>query len=126
MKKIVILMMLLCVVFTGCSTKESVSGKMISVNDVKGIIDNYKEYPNVYIIDVREKEEYETGHLKNSINIPLSILSTIELDKEAKIVVYCQSGRRSALALSQLKELGYKNVYDMGGINNWPYDVVDK
>jgi rhodanese-related sulfurtransferase len=45
-------------------------------------------------------------------------------DKEAKIVVYCRSGRRSAEAAKVLKELGYKNVYDLGGINSWPYETI--
>lgn len=45
-------------------------------------------------------------------------------DKEAIIFVYCRSGNRSATAANILIEQGYKNVYNLGGINNWPYEVV--
>ena len=45
-------------------------------------------------------------------------------DKEATIFVYCRSGNRSATAANILIEQGYKNVYNLGGISNWPYEVV--
>ena len=45
---------------------------MISPKEVKNIIDNYNIKDNVFIIDVREEEEYDSGHLINSVNIPLS------------------------------------------------------
>ena len=45
-------------------------------------------------------------------------------DKEACILIYCRSGKRSKLAAHQLAEMGYKNLYDFGGIIDWPYEIV--
>ncbi len=46
------------------------------------------------------------------------------MNKEATIFVYCRSGSRSSLAAKTLVEQGYKNVYNLGGIINWPYEVI--
>ena len=120
MKKIIILMFIVVVLITGCGVKEA---GMISVEEVNKIVENYKEYDNVYVVDVREVEEYNSGHIKNSINVPLGSLMTIDLDKRAKIIVYCRSGNRSKTAKKLLEDFGYTDVYDMGGINNWPYTI---
>lgn len=87
--------------------------KEISFEDVK-----LKEY---FIIDVRSKKEYQEGHLDGAINIPLfSIKKNIEkINKNKKILVYCQSGVRSKRALKALQELGFENVYNLkGGLDN--------
>lgn len=120
MKKLIILMFIVIVLITGCGVKEN---GMISVEEVNEIVENYESYDNVYVLDVREVDEYEEGHIKNSINIPLGSLTTIDYDKNAKIIVYCRSGNRSKTAKELLEKLGYTNVYDMGGINNWPYTI---
>lgn len=102
--------------------------KTISYEEVNGIIENYENLEHVYIIDVREEDEYEEGHLINSYNIPLSRLEDINnenISKDAKIIIYCRSGNRSKTAQSRLMEMGYTNVLDMGGILDWPYDVVN-
>lgn len=69
------------------------------------------------ILDVRTKDEYSMGKLKNSINIPLNELSkraATELsNKSAKIYVYCLSGSRSRYAVSEMVNMGYTNVFDM-------------
>ena len=74
------------------------------------------------IIDVREKEEYDESHLEGAINIPYTkIIEEIDnyaVDKDAVIVVYCKSGKRSALAAKSLSEAGYTHIYDLGSINN--------
>ena len=120
MKKLIILMFIVIVLITGCGVKEN---GMISVEEVNEIVENYESCDNVYVLDVREVDEYEEGHIKNSINIPLGSLTTIDYDKNAKIIVYCRSGNRSKTAKELLEKLGYTNVYDMGGINNWPYTI---
>lgn len=125
MKKVILLFVLVCFVCTGCGmTTLDESNSMDLINEVKEISDNYSNYSDVYIIDVREENEYMNGHIREAINIPLDKIDYIELDKNSKIIVYCQSGRRSASALEILKNIGYTNVYDMGGINSWPYDLV--
>ena len=86
----------------------------------------YKLIDSAIVIDVREKYEYNSGHIKGAINLPLAEIQTneINLKKDDKIIVYCKSGSRSKMAAEALAELGYKHVYDLGGIANWPYEVV--
>lgn len=125
MKKIIILIVLLCFV-TGCSSnnEEIARVEMITTSEVKSIIDNYDKNKDVVIIDVRTESEYKSGHLKEAVNIPVGEIGSIEYDKDTKIIVYCRSGSRSANAAKVLSEMGYSKVLDMGGIINWEYEVV--
>jgi rhodanese-related sulfurtransferase len=68
------------------------------------------------ILDVRTKSEYQSGHLRNSINIPIDNLqkSIKELDKNKPIITCCASGSRSAYARRILKSNGFENVYNGG------------
>jgi len=68
------------------------------------------------ILDVRTREEYASGHVKGSINIPLDMLSQKmkELPKETPIITCCASGMRSASAKSILQNNGFKEVYNGG------------
>lgn len=79
---------------------------------------------SVILIDVREKDEYDEGHLPDSYHIPRGILEmTMEKnlrEKEREIILYCAGGGRSALAGAVLKQLGYENVGSMeGGFGAW-------
>ena len=66
------------------------------------------------VVDVRTPEEYKEGHVKGAINIPYDTIDkNVKLDKSKKIMVYCKSGTRSAIAYKTLTELGY-DVYDLG------------
>lgn len=70
---------------------------------------------NVIFIDVREPEEYATGHLEGALNLPLTELIAdssrfIDIPKDSKLVVYCNSGRRSEIAAKILTNQGYKEV----------------
>jgi len=70
------------------------------------------------IIDVRTKEEYRTGHINGSANIPLQVLtpaSVAHLAKDRPIITCCASGMRSASAQSMLRSQGFSNVYNGGG-----------
>lgn len=82
----------------------------------------------VIILDVRTREEYEQGHIEQAVLLPYDEIEELfdELlpDKEAKILVYCRSGNRSQTAAKSLLELGYTNVYDFGGIIDWPDELV--
>ena len=74
------------------------------------------------LIDVRTEEEYENGHLPESISIPLDSLESVydEIsDEETPIFVYCRSGSRSEQAKYMLAEMGYGNVTNIGGIQDW-------
>lgn len=103
MKKIIILVIASLVVF-GCGSKET---NNLSYKELM----QEKEYA---IVDVRTKEEYESGHIKEAINIPYDkIDENTKLDKNKNIFVYCKSGARSKKAYETLKTLGY-SVYDLG------------
>lgn len=84
--------------------------------------------PQVIIVDVRTLGEYKDGHIPKAIVIPNESIKDQppqELpDKKAEILVYCRSGHRSSQAAHKLVEMGYTQVYDFGGINTWPYEVV--
>jgi rhodanese-related sulfurtransferase len=82
----------------------------------------------VLLLDVRTQAEYDQGHIAGAVLIPnteLSRRAPAELpDKDALIILYCRSGNRSATATRELADLGYSRVYDLGGIIDWPYDIV--
>ncbi|MHC1717546.1 MAG: rhodanese-like domain-containing protein [Acidaminococcaceae bacterium] len=79
------------------------------------------------IVDVRTKEEYDTGHIPQSLLIPYDEIeakaASLLPDKNAAIIVYCRSGRRSEIAAKSLVKLGYTNVADMGAISDWKYGL---
>ena len=85
---------------------------------------------NTVIIDVREESEvHDLGLIKNAIHIPRGLLeftlipnspnNPVKIDENTKILVYCAGGYRSALAAKTLKDLGFKNVYNLGGYSEW-------
>jgi phage shock protein E len=74
------------------------------------------------LVDVRSEGEHAGGAIEGSINIPIQELAgrMDELgDKNREIVVYCQSGGRSAMAKRLLESNGFSKVHDMGGIGRW-------
>ena len=98
--------------------------KKITSDEAKKMMETQK----VIVVDVRTLEEYNEGHIPNAISVPLE---TIENEAEAKlknkdalILVYCRSGRRSREAALKLIEKGYTNVIDFGGIKDWNGEVV--
>lgn len=105
--------------------QKEVSFSNISPEEAKKRLDSEK---GIIILDVRTRKEYESGHIQNSVLIPVDKLKDNALenlkDKETPIFVYCRSGNRSVTAANILVNLGYKNVYNLGGINDWPYEVV--
>ena len=87
--------------------------------DIDAGVEVYQMTKNAVLIDVRTKEEYDQGHIPNSINLPLSELDQIVRevpDKNTPLFVYCQSGSRSARAVKSMKKAGYVDVTNIGGI----------
>ena len=80
------------------------------------------------ILDVRTETEFAEGHIFNAVLLPdyeiIDRASEVIPDKDEMILVYCRSGRRSKNASAELAAQGYTNVYEFGGIIDWPYDVV--
>jgi rhodanese-related sulfurtransferase len=80
------------------------------------------------ILDVRTPEEFAEGHIPEAVNIPNEsigddISNTLK-DKDQILLVYCRSGNRSKQASSKLAMMGYTNVFEFGGINTWPGEIV--
>ena len=78
-------------------------------------------------VDVREPDEYAVGHIPGAKLLPLGEVNSraaeVLPEKEATWLVYCRTGRRSAEAVQKLDALGYSNLYDLGGILSWPYEI---
>lgn len=110
---------------TGCGgTIADSSYEQITQEAAKEMMDTQ----DVIILDVREQEEYDSGHIPGAVLLPVG---TIDEDtaaeaipeKDSTLLVYCRSGNRSRTAASALAELGYTNIYEFGGINTWPYEI---
>lgn len=79
---------------------------------------------DVVILDVRENNEYSSGHIRDSIHIPMSALgkrvNELEKFKNKKVLAYCRSGARSNSACRTLSKQGFENVSNLsGGILSW-------
>ena len=146
MKKVLyITSILLCILLSGCGdatsigiiggadgpTSITVSEKgekamyeQITPEEAKKIMDSGEEY---VILDTREQDEYDEGHIPGAILIPYTEIENkaeeMLPDKDKLILVYCRSGRRSKIAAEALSKLGYTNVKEFGGIIDWPYKV---
>ena len=80
------------------------------------------------ILDVRTPEEFAGKHIPGAVNIPNETIGTTEIpelpDRDQLILVYCRSGNRSKQASEKLVALGYTNIVEFGGINDWPGETV--
>ncbi|MDF1654106.1 MAG: rhodanese-like domain-containing protein [Coxiellaceae bacterium] len=95
--------------------------KETDINHVKAWLD---QDDDMLLIDVRERIEWDNGHLPNAIYLGKGILErdieTMVPDSAAKLVLYCGGGYRSALAADSLQKMGYTNVISMdGGYRHW-------
>ena len=97
----------------------------ISAEDAKAMMADGTPY---ILLDVRTQEEYDAGHIDGAMLLPYDEIAgraAAELpDKGARILLYCRTGRRSAAAAETLAGMGYTDVYDFGGIVDWPYETV--
>ena len=109
----------------GCADGGSVTYEQISGAEAKALMDSESGY---IILDAREQDEYDEGHIPGAILIPYGEIAgraEKELpDKDQLILVYCRSGRRSKIAAEELVKLGYTNVKEFGGIIDWEYEIV--
>ena len=126
MKKFITL--LLSVLFlAGCALPagQEVSYRQINMDEAITMMEEESSY---MILDVRTPEEFADKHIPGAINIPNETISTEEIpelpDKDQLILVYCRSGNRSKQASEKLAALGYTNIVEFGGINDWPGETV--
>lgn len=113
----IILILVICVMtMYGCENKAYTA---ISAAEGKQML----ESGEAMLVDVREQSEYDEGHISGAVLLPLGQIESraaeMLVDKKAKIIVYCRSGRRSAEAAKKLADMGYSNIFDMGGIQDW-------
>lgn len=101
--------------------------------------------PYMLLVDVRDEEEFDAGHIPGAGNLPVDEITDclfdealgergldaiangkgMELSDDASVIVlYSNAGERSARACEHMESLGYVNVYNAPGISSWPYDVV--
>ena len=146
MKKILyIISVILCIFLTACGNDSSIGiiggadgptsiivadkgekamYEQITPEEAKKIMDSGEEH---IILDTREQDEFDARHIKDAILIPYTEIENkaAEMlpDKDAQILVYCRSGRRSKIAAESLAKLGYTNVKEFGGIIDWPYEI---
>ncbi|MBQ2753282.1 MAG: rhodanese-like domain-containing protein [Firmicutes bacterium] len=125
MKRILFLILALVMIFSGCSTAEKeVSYTQITQDEAKERMDE----EGVVILDVREQDEYDAGHIKGAVLLPVGEIeeeSAKEVigDKDKVVLVYCRTGNRSKTASQALVDLGYTAVFEFGGISTWEYDI---
>ena len=111
----------------GCAAPvdSEASYQQISMDEAIAIMESESDY---IILDVRTTEEFADKHIPDAINIPNETIGTEDIpelpDKDQLILVYCRSGNRSKQASDKLVGLGYTNIVEFGGINDWPGETV--
>lgn len=105
---------------------EDLAYKVISQEKAKEMMEDTTDY---IILDVRSDWEFKKGHIEGAINIPNEEIGHQDIkelpNKDQTILVYCRSGHRSKQAASKLTVMGYKNIYEFGGIMTWEYGLVE-
>lgn len=100
------------------------SYQQITQEEAKEMMDTQE----VVILDVREQDEYDSGHIPGAVLLPVGTIdedtaAKVIPEKDSSVLVYCRSGNRSKTASAALAELGYTGIYEFGGINTWPYET---
>jgi len=100
--------------------------RRLTSHEIKALLDK-DEKGEYLLLDVRQPEEYEAGHIPGATLIPLGELEAKqgELDRNKRIITYCRSGRRSMAAAIALCGLGFEGVQHLdGGILSWPHETI--
>ena len=133
MRKVVAVLLLLVMAsaVTGCGgdtaddRKEQAKYQRITADEAQVLMQKERDY---LILDVRSPEEYAEGHIPHAINIPMEQFGEDppkELpDRNQTIFVYCVKGIRSMNVANRLAHMGYKNIIEMGGIQDWHGKIV--
>lgn len=108
---------------TATGAAEKSAYHKITAQEAKEMIDG----GNVTVVDVRTAEEYAEAHIPGAVLVPNESIGgeapEALPDKDAVLVVHCRTGVRSKQASDKLVDLGYTNIYDMGGIVDWSYET---
>ena len=125
MKRSVLLIVMMLLALSGCGEKDVENTyRQISQEEAKKMMDTQE----VIVLDVREQDEYDAGHIPGAALLPVGAISeetaaSVIPELSSIVLVYCRSGNRSKTASAALAELGYTNICEFGGINTWPYEV---
>lgn len=126
MKRMIPFILAMLFLLTGCGgpTVEENAYQQITQAEAKEMMDTQ----DVIILDVRERSEYDEGHIPGAVLLPVGTIdeetaAAVIPEPDCVVLVYCRSGNRSKTASAALAELGYTNIYEFGGIATWPYDV---
>ena len=108
----------------GCAVGKGYTS--MSMDEAREIIEEDTDHEYL-IVDVRTQEEYDKGHIPGAMLLPLADIREGNVDalpdKDQAMMVYCWTGRRSEDSAILLVDMGYKNVYDIGGFIDWTGDV---
>ena len=124
--KYIFSILLTLLILSGCGSSAPKNNyQQISMKEAVSIMETEDNY---IILDVRTKEEYQEKHIPGAVNLPNETIGTEDIPelpaKEQLILVYCRSGNRSKQAAKKLSALGYTNIIEIGGINDWTGDTV--
>ena len=122
----IIALILSALLLTGCGAAETSGGyEQISQDEAAEIMASGQD---IIILDVRRPDEFASGHIAGAVNIPNETIGTDDIpqlpQKDQLILVYCRSGNRSKQASEKLASLGYTNIKEFGGINNWSGEIT--
>ena len=117
---------LVALLLVGCAAPaEEITYRQVNMDEAITMMEEGSGY---IILDVRTPGEFEEKHIPGAINVANETIGTDEIpelpDKDQLILVYCRSGNRSKQASEKLVALGYTNIVEFGGINDWPGEVV--
>lgn len=96
---------------------------MLLFGNINRGLEEYKAAPNAILVDVREAEEFNAGHIPGAVSLPLSSIIGVTLPKDAPLFLYCLRGTRSKRAAGILKRMGY-TVKSIGGIKGYKGQLV--
>ena len=86
-------------------------------------LEEFKSTPGAVLVDVREPDEFASGHIPGAVNLPLSGIQNVSFSKDTGMFIYCLRGSRSMRAVGILKKMGYQNVKSIGGINRYQGEI---
>lgn len=138
MKRVILPILAVCLLMSGCGTstpagtsaadESSAAGSQAAAVQTISADEAYARMNSgdpVVIVDVRTAAEYAEKHIPGAILVPNEDIGDTAPEqlpvRDAELLIYCRSGNRSAQAAKKLVDLGYTNVSDFGGINDWPY-----
>lgn len=119
LKRLLALSLVSFMALTACSGKaQLMKGDALLAEQKKGAL----------VIDVRSDKEYKEGHIKDAKNVNVDTIEKeiekVEPNKDKKIILYCNTGKKSGKATEKLKKLGYKNVSNAEGVKQYKYELV--